>query len=129
MTVKKFNPKFKYSVEIWSAALEAGWHSIRELCLRTLQSVLLKCRFVFGSSHTFPALGLVLIEDFGKRFDTLTPFVEQGIEPQTVHNAWTNAFLSSSHPLAEASKALSWALELGIYRHLNIMKVPVTQCL
>ena len=129
-------PEFKYSVEIWSAALEAaGGVPFRELLFEDpSHSVLFEIlRFIFGASpHTFPALGLVLIEDFGKRFDTLKPFVEQGIAlRKQFHDLLgkNSVFLYPSHAQVAPKhrKALLPPWNWAYTAILNIMKVPVTQ--
>lgn len=132
----KVIPEFRYSVEIWSAALEeAGGDTFRELLFEGKdKSVLLELlRFVFGSSNfTFPALGLVLIEDLGKYTNQLQPYIEMGIKlRQAFHRLLgeDTLLLYPSHAMVapKHKKPLLPPWNWAYTAILNVMKIPVTQ--
>ena len=129
-------PEFKYSVEIWSAALEAaGGPTFRELlfCEHSRSVLWELLKFTFGKSDfTFPALGLVLIEDLGKWSDQLTPFIERGRALRKDFHGMlgTNSIMlypSHAKVAPRHRRALAPPWNWAYTAILNIMKVPVTQ--
>ena len=127
----------KRSVEIWSAMLEmAGGHSFQELLFEgQSRSVLWECLlYLLGkSSHTFPALGLVILEQFSKfNRRQMRHFFSLGEELQAefrqlLHGNTIALYPSHAMVAPKHGRSMMTPWNWAYTAIINTMKLPATQ--